>query len=115
IDADVGAGAVSLDGELRSSFELASPWGSGPVRLLLRGAHHVTNATLAAAVALAHGVAFADVAAALGTVESGAGRMQLLRATSMAIVLDDVYNASPASMRAALSALASIPVPGRRV
>ena len=48
------------------SFVLQSPWGSGTVRLGVRGAHQVVNASLAAAVALARGVPFDDVAAGSG-------------------------------------------------
>jgi UDP-N-acetylmuramoyl-tripeptide--D-alanyl-D-alanine ligase len=60
-------------------------------------------------------VAFGSVAAGLATVEPDAGRLELLQAASGALVLDDAYNASPASMAAALEALASVTVDGRRV
>ena len=73
------------------------------------------NATLAAAVALANGVPFDAVAAGLAAVEPGGGRMELLQAASGALVLDDAYNASPASMAAALQALASVRADGRRI
>ena len=46
--------------ELRPSFTLVTPWGSGPVQLHVRGDHQVVNAALAAAVALHHGVPFAQ-------------------------------------------------------
>ena len=75
----------------------------------------MVNATLAAAVALANGVPFDAVAAGLAAVEPGGGRMELLRAASGALVLDDAYNASPASMAAALQALASVRADGRRI
>jgi UDP-N-acetylmuramoyl-tripeptide--D-alanyl-D-alanine ligase len=113
--ADVHAGSVVLDAALRPSFALDSPWGSGHICLAVRGAHQVVNATLAAAVALASGVPFESVAAGLASVEPDAGRLELLRATSGALVLDDAYNASPASMAAGLVALASVSVDGQRV
>jgi UDP-N-acetylmuramoyl-tripeptide--D-alanyl-D-alanine ligase len=115
VTADVHAGSVVLDGALRPSFALDSPWGSGHICLAVRGAHQVVNATLAAAVALASGVPFESVAAGLASVEPDAGRLELLRATSGALVLDDAYNASPASMAAALEALATLSADGRRV
>ncbi len=115
IDAEVRARSIVLDPELRASFTLESPWGSAHARLLVRGAHQVVNAALAAAAALANGVPLGDVTAALATVESGPGRLQLRRSTTGALVLDDAYNASPASMRAALAALAGLRVPGRRI
>ncbi len=113
--AEVRAQSVVLDGELRPSFMLDSPWGSGRVCLSLRGAHQVVNATLAAAVSLANGVPFDSVAVGLAAVEPGGGRMEMLQAASGALVLDDAYNASPASMAAALRALASVRADGRRV
>jgi UDP-N-acetylmuramoyl-tripeptide--D-alanyl-D-alanine ligase len=112
---EVRARSVVLDGELRPSFTLESPWGSGRVGLSLHGAHQVVNATLAAAVALANGVPFDSVAAGLAAVEPGGGRMEMLTAASGALVLDDAYNASPASMAAAVQALRCVHADGRRV
>ncbi|MEX1008207.1 MAG: UDP-N-acetylmuramoyl-tripeptide--D-alanyl-D-alanine ligase [Acidimicrobiia bacterium] len=114
-DADVRAHSVALDDELRPSFTLESPWGSGRVCLSLRGAHQVVNATLAAGVALANHVPFDLLAAGLARVEPVDGRLKLLRTASGVIVLDDAYNANPASMAAALRALASMRVAGKRV
>ena len=83
--------------------------------LSLHGAHQVVNGTLAAAVALAHGVPFDAMIAGLAAVEPGGGRMEMIHSASGVLVLDDVYNASPASMAAALQALASVRADGRRV
>ena len=83
--------------------------------MAVRGAHQVVNATLAAAVALARGVAFADVAAGLATVEPAPWRMEVVRTADDVMVLDDAYNANPASMAAALEELARVDVPGRRL
>jgi UDP-N-acetylmuramoyl-tripeptide--D-alanyl-D-alanine ligase len=115
IEADVSAHSIEVDADLHPSFQLDSPWGAGAVQLRVRGVHHVTNATMAAAVALAHGVAFADVAARLATVEPAPGRMEFARTASGGLVLDDAYNANPASMRAALTALAAVRVPGQHI
>ncbi len=113
--ADVQASNVTLDAELRPSFTIESPWGSGRVALAVRGAHQVTNATLAAAVALARGVAFDDLAMGLATVQPARWRMEVVRTDDGIVVLDDAYNANPSSMTAALEALASVDVPGRRL
>jgi UDP-N-acetylmuramoyl-tripeptide--D-alanyl-D-alanine ligase len=115
VEADVRATDILLDAEVRPRFTLASPWGSAPVALGLRGAHHVVNASLAAAVALAHGVAIDDVAAALAGVEPARWRMEVARTADGVVVLDDAYNANPSSMAAALEALARIETTGRRV
>ena len=115
IDADVRATGITLDAELRPTFTLSTPWGSGEVVLALRGAHHVVNASLAAAVALSHGVAFAHVARGLAAVVPAPWRMEVARTAEGVVVLDDAYNANPSSMAAALEALARVEVPGRRV
>jgi UDP-N-acetylmuramoyl-tripeptide--D-alanyl-D-alanine ligase len=115
VDADVRVREVSVDGELRASFILESPWGSGPVALALRGEHQVTNAALAATVGLAYGVDLVDVASALGSVGPAPGRLEIVRVPGGPLVLDDAYNASPASMAAALAALRAVAIPGRRI
>jgi UDP-N-acetylmuramoyl-tripeptide--D-alanyl-D-alanine ligase len=115
VDADVRATDVVLDGDLRARFTLSSPWGSADVALAVRGAHNVVNASLAATVALAHGVAIDDVAAALATVEPAQWRMEVDRTPDGVVVLDDAYNANPSSMAAALEALARVEVAGRHV
>jgi UDP-N-acetylmuramoyl-tripeptide--D-alanyl-D-alanine ligase len=114
-DADVRATGLVLDAELRPRFTLASPWGSGEVALAVRGAHQVVNASLAATVALAHGVPFDAVVAGLATVQPAPWRMEVARTAAGVVVLDDAYNANPSSMAAALEALARIEVAGRRV
>ena len=114
-DAEVRSSGITLDADLRPTFTLESPWGGGTVALAVRGAHQVVNATLAAAVALARGVAFADVAAGLATVQPAPWRMEVVRTADDVMVLDDSYNANPSSMAAALEALARVDVPGRRL
>lgn len=105
---DVRATDIEVDDELRASFRLASPWGDAPVRLGVRGEHNVANALAAAAAALVTGVALDDVVAGLATAELSPSRMDLIHLSSGGIVLDDAYNANPASMRAALAALGQV-------
>jgi UDP-N-acetylmuramoyl-tripeptide--D-alanyl-D-alanine ligase len=106
---DVRAEAVVLDEEARPSFRLCSPWGSTELALALRGRHQVTNALAAAAAALVCDVGLDDVVAGLSEATCSPMRMQLLRAPSGAVVLNDAYNANPTSARAALDALAALP------
>ena len=115
VSPEVVASRVELDTELRPSFVLQSPWGSGTVRLDVRGAHQVVNASLAAAVALARGVPFDDVVTGLGAVVAGPGRMDVQRMPSGALLIDDAYNANPASMAAALRALEYVGAAGRTI
>jgi UDP-N-acetylmuramoyl-tripeptide--D-alanyl-D-alanine ligase len=113
--ADVRAVDVVLDDLLRPHLSLRSPWGEAEVRLAVHGAHQASNAVAAAACALALGVDLDDVVASLETAVISDMRMQVQRAPGGLVVVNDAYNANPTSTRAALDALAALPVTGRRV
>lgn len=106
--ADVRAENLALDGQLCAAFDLVTPWGSAPVRLAVRGAHQAMNALAAAAVALCCDVPIDQVAAGLATAELSPWRMELHTSASGAAILNDAYNAGPASVEAALRSLAHI-------
>ena len=107
-DAEVRAEAVVLDGELRASFRLTTPWGKGDVRLALHGMQQVPNALAAATAALWCGVPFDGVVVALSEVTGSALRMEVHRAPSGPVLVVDCYNANPASTEAALRSLAAL-------
>jgi len=112
--ADVRAVGVRVDGEGRASFTLAMAAGSAAVRLNVRGEHNVSNALAAAALAGALGMTPADVADALSeAVARSKGRMDVMLRSDGVQVINDAYNANPESVRAALSALASMANGGR--
>jgi UDP-N-acetylmuramoyl-tripeptide--D-alanyl-D-alanine ligase len=106
---DVRAEAVTIDEELHPSFRLVTGEGAAPVRLAIRGRHQITNALAAATAALAAGCTLDDVVAGLGTAQLSGLRMDLQRAASGALILNDSYNANPTSMGAAFEALAALP------
>jgi len=85
-----------------------------PVRLRLCGMHNVRNAVGAAALAHAFGADLAAIRKGLEAVRPVAMRMQVERWNGIGII-NDAYNANPASMEAALAALKTIPARGRRV
>ena len=108
---DVRAEEVVLDDELRPSFRLVSPWGPG-VEVTVgsaRGLHMIEGALAAATAALVCDVPLTTVASAFHHVALSPWRMQLLRASAGGVVLNDAYNANPASMQAALRSLAALP------
>jgi UDP-N-acetylmuramoyl-tripeptide--D-alanyl-D-alanine ligase len=105
---DVRASQITVDDGLHPGFLLESDWGRAQVRLGVRGAHNVGNALAAAATALCLGVEIQEVVHGLGASSSSPWRMDLRRAPSGALVLNDSYNAGPASVAAALQALASL-------
>jgi UDP-N-acetylmuramoyl-tripeptide--D-alanyl-D-alanine ligase len=109
---DPGATVRAEDVELvagRARFTLVSPAGSAPVALRLVGAHMVSNALAAAAVALELGGTPAGVAQALSAAAPGSRwRMEVTDRPDGTTVVNDAYNANPESMRAALAALVAI-------
>lgn len=112
--ADLVAENIRLDERLRPSFDLRSPWGRAPVRLEARGAHQVGNALAALATAALVGVDLDDAAGALENASLSPHRMEVLHTPGGAVVINDAYNANPASMAAALRSLAHLPA-GRRI
>ncbi|MGI9578045.1 MAG: UDP-N-acetylmuramoyl-tripeptide--D-alanyl-D-alanine ligase [Microthrixaceae bacterium] len=112
--ADVIATNMRIDDELHPSFTLESPWGSVDVTLAARGLHNVGNALAAATVGLHAELTHAEVAAGLAEPIPSPWRMELSRGPSGVVVLNDSYNAGPASMAAALKSLAALPA-GHRV
>lgn len=106
---DVTASDVSVDEGLRASFRLHSPWGSAPVQLGVRGVHNVDNALAAAAVGFFLELSTEQVVAGLGSSDQSPWRMDLQVAPSGARVLNDAYNAAPASVAAALRSLVELP------
>jgi UDP-N-acetylmuramoyl-tripeptide--D-alanyl-D-alanine ligase len=107
--ADLRVSAVQLDGELRPSFHLDTPWGPADVPPLpVRGAHQAGNAALAVAVACAAGVSVADAVTGLAGAVGSPLRMDLRRSAAGLLVLNDSYNANPTSMAAAIDALAKL-------
>jgi UDP-N-acetylmuramoyl-tripeptide--D-alanyl-D-alanine ligase len=115
-DADVRAADVTLD-HGRASFVPVVRGASGErVTLTLVGEHHVTNALAALATAVECGldpaVAAAKIAAA-GPVSEH--RMAVVERADGVTVIDDSYNASPESMRAAMRALMDVADGGRTI
>jgi len=91
---------------------------TAPVRLRQSGLHQVENAAAAAALAIGAGLDFADVTAALGdAVSQSRWRMELHDLPDGGVLVNDAYNANPASMRAAIDTLARIADqrPGRAI
>jgi UDP-N-acetylmuramoyl-tripeptide--D-alanyl-D-alanine ligase len=108
-DGDVRAVDPVVDEELRVSFRLASPWGDIDVRLGARGLHQAANAAAAAAAALALDVSLEHVAAGLASASLSPWRMDVSRTPRGVLLINDAYNANPASTEAALRALAAVP------
>ncbi len=114
VQADVSARGISLRNGC-AAFDLVVRGGdseaieSQPVTLQIVGEHHVANALAAAAVALACGLTLSQCAALLSVARPlSKHRMALTERPDGVVVLDDSYNASPESMRAAFRALLAL-------
>lgn len=99
----------------QTHFTLVCAQGEIPVILPVIGMHHVQNALAALACADILGVSVADAAAALIHFGGVAHRQEWISLPKLGItVIDDSYNASPDSMRAAITALRMTENTGRK-
>lgn len=101
--ADVQAADIAERAE-GLQFTLGHGGAHHPVALAFSGRHNVTNALAAAAAGVAVGLSLEDIARGLATARPMKGRC-VWRSAGDVLVLDDTYNASPSSVRAALDAL----------
>jgi UDP-N-acetylmuramoyl-tripeptide--D-alanyl-D-alanine ligase len=111
-DADVTAEAVQSAGADGMRFVLRAGGARTPVAIPTLGRLAVHNALAASAVGLAAGLTLDEITAGLARGWAAPHRTELVRAGGVTIV-DDSYNASPASVSAALELLAGLP--GRHV
>ncbi len=111
--ADYRASAIQSDGRDGTHFTLHTPTGDCGITLHLLGLHNVANALAASAAAMAAGATLEDVRTGLALVRPVAGRLCLREAANRAALVDDTYNASPSSFRAAIDVLSGFT--GRRI
>ena len=82
-----------------------TPQGEFDTDLQVPGVHNVRNALAATAAACALHIAPSTIAAGLRAFTGVAGRLQRKAALRGAVLIDDTYNANPASLRSALKVL----------
>jgi UDP-N-acetylmuramoyl-tripeptide--D-alanyl-D-alanine ligase len=107
---------VSANYELRADSSyvyMKSPIGGIAFNLQVAGLHNVRNALAASAVAIAMGARPESIAQGLEAFDGVDGRLQHRAGIGQALVIDDTYNANPASMKAAIDVLAARP--GKRL
>ena len=78
------------------------------IQLQARGRFMVSNALAAAGIGMALGIDIQDIKSGLETFEQIKGRMSIIRTGNDVGLIDDTYNANPASMKAAIESLATI-------
>ena len=111
-DADVRADEIESHGLSGVSFVLVHGDERVQVYSHLAGRAMVHNALAAAAAGIVEGIGLADIAAALSEVQIPT-RLTAHPGINGSTIIDDTYNASPASMRAALDLLGE--VKGRKI
>ena len=104
--AEVTARDIVSDTE-SSRFLLVTPHGNASVHLPLPGRHNVLNALAAASLSLACGVALATIVEGLAAAKPVPGRQVTHVLANGAVLVDDSYNANPASLAAAIDTLAA--------
>lgn len=88
---------------------LQTPLGTLQVRLQLLGRHNALNALAAAAAAIAAGADLKHIKNGLEAMRPVIGRLATKTGSHGARVIDDTYNANPASLKAAIDVLATYP------
>lgn len=105
--ADVSASSINLGGPGKGSvFNLETPLGSVLLHLPFDGLHNVYNALAAATAAYASGATLNQIKVGLEKASRVHGRLNVRRGIRGAAIIDDSYNANPASLNAALAVLA---------
>jgi UDP-N-acetylmuramoyl-tripeptide--D-alanyl-D-alanine ligase len=110
--AEISADDIVSEGFAGMQFRLVTPSGERRAAIPSLGRLAVHNALAAAAAGLAAGMTLDEILPGLAVTSTAPHRSAIVRARGMTIV-DDSYNASPGSMRAALDLLAGLP--GRHV
>jgi UDP-N-acetylmuramoyl-tripeptide--D-alanyl-D-alanine ligase len=106
---DLRPDAWGLSPETRGWFTL----GATRIEVPLLGVHNLRNALLAAAVARACGIGAEDMARGMAALQAIPMRSQLESVGSL-LVINDAYNANPASAREALATLDVLDTPRPR-
>jgi UDP-N-acetylmuramoyl-tripeptide--D-alanyl-D-alanine ligase len=104
-NADVTVKDIEKNGAKGMRFNLVISGSIQKTEIKIVGLHHVYNAMAAAATAFAAGMDVKTIAEGLSSFRPFSGRMEIIKLRNGAFLLDDSYNANPASVREALMTL----------
>jgi len=107
-DADVTASRIVHEGEKGTIFTILLEGMSREILLPVLGVHNVLNALAAAAASRAAGSGFDAICQGLMAFKPVGGRMEVWRLKNGGYIIDDTYNANPASTAMALKTLQSL-------
>jgi len=112
--ADVRAENIASRGAEGSAFDVVVEGVRQRVTLPLVGAHNITNALAAVAVALQRGIPLPEIVAALATLSPADKRGQVVQVGNIKVV-NDCYNSNPKALSAMVDTLAAMPATRRIV
>ena len=104
-NADVAVSDIEKNGARGMRFNLNINGLSQKVEMKIAGIHHVYNAMAAAACAWTAGIEPETIKDGLSAFLPVGGRMEMIKLQNGAYLIDDSYNANPASVREALMTL----------
>lgn len=103
----ISASDISTSGGKSTVFTLTTPGGSIEVNMPVPGKHNVLNALAAAGVGLEAGLDLQEIKNGLERAVLTGMRLEIIEGQK-ATIIDDTYNANPASVKAALQILADV-------
>lgn len=96
---------VTAEQNETGQWQISTPVGSFELKMPLTGKHNVSNAMAAAAVGVALGINSEEIAFGLEQVQPVIGRLTFVNGVNGSQIIDDTYNANPASFAAAIDVL----------
>ncbi len=108
--AKITAKNISFQG-LKTCFMLSTPSGEIEIKLNVAGKHNLMNALAASSCAVALNIDLKIISQGLEKMQPVNGRLQAISGIRNTTLLNDTYNANPASLKAALQVLANCPAP----
>lgn len=105
-EADVTADRITYNQRAQPTFRLILPQSKLTIQLPLMGEHNIYNALAAATVGVAYGISPEAIKIALESMQPVQKRLVEFVGYAGATVIDDSYNANPASVSAAMEILA---------
>lgn len=106
---DIWPEEVRSNMDLSFDFKICSKEGRYPVSLTIPGRHNVLNALAPAAIARRLGLSWEEIGRGLAGTRLSAMRLEILQLPKREITLiNDAYNANPASMSGALEVLRTV-------
>jgi len=106
--ADMTASNIAKEGAAGQSFTLHAGSESSVVRLPASGMHNIYNALAAATLSRASGIGIIEISQGLRNFHPVAARFEVHHLPNGAFLVDDTYNANPASVREALKTLQAL-------